>query len=99
MVATLWPVEDVATSLLLSRFYRLHLDDGLSPARALRQAQLWLRDATALELIEDVKAKRHAWAAIREKATEVFRGLVRREPDDRPYAHPLFWAAFQCTGT
>lgn len=46
IVGTLWPVSDSATALLIAKFYDLHLGEGLSPPAALRQAQLWLRDAS-----------------------------------------------------
>jgi CHAT domain-containing protein len=50
VVGTLWPVSDDATALLIAKFYELHLDSGMSPPAALRQAQLWLRGATTDEL-------------------------------------------------
>jgi CHAT domain-containing protein len=50
VVGTLWPVADDATALLIAKFYELHLNNGMSPPAALRQAQLWLRDATTDEL-------------------------------------------------
>jgi CHAT domain-containing protein len=50
VLGTLWPVDDRATALLTARFYELHLRQGLWPAAALRQAQLWLRDATRADL-------------------------------------------------
>jgi CHAT domain-containing protein len=50
VVGTLWPVNDLATALLMARFYDLHLTQALPPASALRRAQLWLRDATRAEL-------------------------------------------------
>jgi CHAT domain-containing protein len=46
VIASLWPVDDEATRLLMERFYALYLDDE-SPrpaATALREASLWLRD-------------------------------------------------------
>lgn len=42
VVASLWDVADEATAELMSRFYRGLLRDGLSPAAALRRAQLEL---------------------------------------------------------
>ncbi len=38
VVASLWNVDDAATSLLMERFY-IHLRDGMSKAQALQQAQ------------------------------------------------------------
>ncbi|HEV8577750.1 MAG TPA: CHAT domain-containing protein [Thermoanaerobaculia bacterium] len=40
VLATLWSVEDRATAELMTSFYRGMLREGLSPAAALRQAQL-----------------------------------------------------------
>lgn len=43
VVASLWRVEDQATAALMVRFYRALWVDGLRPAAALREAQLWMR--------------------------------------------------------
>jgi len=43
VISTLWNVDDVATSKLMSEFYRQWIDLGHSPARALQEAQRWLR--------------------------------------------------------
>lgn len=40
VVASLWSVPDRATSELMGRFYAAMVEDGLSPAAALRRAQL-----------------------------------------------------------
>lgn len=40
VVASLWQVDDLATSELMKRFYRGMVKEGLRPAQALRQAQL-----------------------------------------------------------
>jgi CHAT domain-containing protein len=50
VLATLWPVSDAATALLMAKFYELHMGDRLSPPTALRRAQLWLRQATNVDL-------------------------------------------------
>lgn len=42
IVATLWSVDDEATALVMERFYT-HLNEGMSKAGALRQAQLDVR--------------------------------------------------------
>ena len=56
VLSTLWQVDDLATTLLMAKFYDLHLDQKLSPATALRQAQAWLRTASKAELIGFGKA-------------------------------------------
>lgn len=55
VVASLWDVRDEATAELMGRFYRGMLQDGMSPAAALRAAQLGM-------LAEPRFASPHAWA-------------------------------------
>lgn len=43
VIASLWPVEDQATSALMTELYRAIFDAGQRPAEALRTAQLALR--------------------------------------------------------
>jgi CHAT domain-containing protein len=50
VLGTLWPVNDVATALLISRFYELHIGENLPPATALQRAQTWLKQATNADL-------------------------------------------------
>ena len=60
VVSTLWAVDDMSTALLMERFYQQHLDEGLSPSRALRAAQRWLRGEvdrpSMIEYIESLLA-------------------------------------------
>jgi len=51
VLATLWQVDDLATALLMARFYELHLGMGLAPPTALKHAQSWLRSSTQEELV------------------------------------------------
>lgn len=52
VLGTLWQVDDMATALLIAKFYDLHIGDNLSPATALKGAQQWLRTATRVNLVE-----------------------------------------------
>ena len=42
VIASLWNVSDVATAALMKEFYRGLEKDGMTPAAALRQAQIWM---------------------------------------------------------
>ena len=44
LVLSLWNVDDKGTAALMARFYEKHLKEGLTPAKALRQAQLDMFD-------------------------------------------------------
>ncbi len=68
VLGTLWPVSDMATSLLIARFYELHIDKGLRPAAALHAAQAWLRQATNADLTAYVQAATDAGRMARSHA-------------------------------
>jgi CHAT domain-containing protein len=51
VLGTLWQVDDLATALVMAKFYDLHIDEGLRPSAALKSAQIWLRDATTADLL------------------------------------------------
>ena len=46
VISTLWPVNDLATMLLMEQFYRHQLNQAQGAAAALRHAQGWLRRVT-----------------------------------------------------
>jgi CHAT domain len=83
VISTQWPVDDVATRLLLTRFYQ-ELLAGQSTARALRRAQLWLRDSNEDEL------------EITSSGALRFTPLDGGElcPSEKPFSHPYFWSGF-----
>jgi CHAT domain-containing protein len=87
VVSSLWSVADLSTMVLLSRFYQFWRTDGLEPPEALRQAQLWLRDSTGPELAPYLQAS-HPELATR----------LQQAANQRPFAHPFYWAAFTYVG-
>jgi len=102
VVSTLWAVNDLSTMLLMERFYQLYLEDGLVLPEALRQAQLWLRDVTAVELADRFYEEQLAILSNRmtmDEASQYWNLFAGYEKGERPFAHPVYWAPFTFTGS
>jgi CHAT domain-containing protein len=92
VLATLWPVADSSTALLMRVLYQAHKNDHVDKADALKEAQLALLRGTA-----------HS-----DSTGKAERGLARVDgaavaasftADPRaPFAHPFFWAPFILMG-
>ena len=105
---SLWKVDDTATALLMQRFYanllgvRPGLSQPLPKAEALAVAKAWLRGLSRVEVTE-LAAKltggesRAAGAKRRQPAPQTL-AVPAGADDDRPYAHPYYWAAFVLAG-
>lgn len=104
VVSTLWAVNDLSTMLLMERFYHLHLNKGQDLPKALRQAQIWLRDdVTAGGLKqrfqdEEEQALNGNAHLPMELASEYYKRFAKLDSEQRPYAHPYYWAAFNFCG-
>jgi len=99
-IASLWPVEDVSTAILMSRLYEHLVLDGQPPERALRSAQLWLRDldVAGRENFLDKHPTVRAEFVRRRNASGLGAASQAVGDADRPYAHPYFWAGFVAVG-
>ncbi len=104
VIGSLWRTDDLATLLLMVRFWEVLEADGsrgeLKPARALRRAQRWLRDATAAELLEWARLYRqeprgHPLAAVAAGAVARF---ILYDLQERPFGEPSAWAPFVFLG-
>lgn len=96
VIATLWPVDDLPTALLIGKFYDAFLGDRMPPAAAMRAAQRWIQHST----VEDLKQTIRDWETARrisaEQAGVVVGALAGAFPDDniRPLASPTYWGGF-----
>lgn len=106
VIASLWPVRDDTTALLMTRLYQEMIEGGLRPPEALRRAQLWLRDLTDPELETFLKnhpmlaAEFERRAAIGDRAGRRSAAAQRRAGGsvERPFEEPDFWAPFIALG-
>lgn len=87
VVAPLWPVVDVAARLLMDRFYSLLRQQPLQKAKALIEAQRWLR-ALPLNEAQLVVPERDLRSAAALSGSSEF-----------PFRHALFWGPFQLIGS
>jgi CHAT domain-containing protein len=99
---TLWTVNDLTTALLMVKAYDELINAGNTKAKAIREAQLWLRDMAAADF-EALVQERQAESS-RDAVGSV--GSIRlnhrldnvTDPAERPFAHPYYWAAMQSVG-
>jgi CHAT domain-containing protein/predicted negative regulator of RcsB-dependent stress response len=101
VVGSLWSVLDLSTAMLMVRFYDLWRGDGLPPAEALRQAQIWLRDTTNAQKADYFGTELPELSAARMPvplADALFKEAALKNPEERAFAQPFHWAAFAFTG-
>jgi CHAT domain-containing protein len=105
VVGTLWPVDDLSTALIMTRFYEFHLKGDpyrakapMAPGQALCEAQRWLRSVTRGAL-EDYFATHptldNARVRSAHRAKSDISALAERCVQDIPFAdQPYLWAPF-----
>ena len=98
VLATLWPVADRSTGILMQNFYRLHADQpSMTKAEALHHAQLlFIRgQITSGDSQGEGKTRGMRVSSIEAGAEE--KGSFTPDPT-KPYAHPFYWAPFILMG-
>jgi tetratricopeptide (TPR) repeat protein len=100
LVMSLWKVPDLATALLMERFYENLLSRRRGRAESLHAAQLYTRGVTVGEL-------RSRWLspelidrlAAADAGGRKHLQMLAGQPDEhRPFEHPFYWGAFICQG-
>ena len=92
VVSTLWSVEDFPTALIVSKFYEGLFVANMPPATALRQAQIWVRDADQAA-IDAYISHEPSLRTLRSRgeSSVVLSGAA-------PHSAPSCWAAFVFSG-
>jgi len=92
-VINLWPVDDLAAALVVSRLFQLwQWGDGLDLTAALSAARLWLRELSVGDLL-DMADRDPRWRPAIQRYAPATARTVRR------FANPYYWSAFALTGT
>lgn len=86
-IGSLWSVPDVATALLMQRFYELWPGKNTDPGEALRRAQQWIRDTSNGELVDGAYLSAPHAKGLTAQQWESWR-------EARSYSHPFCWAGF-----
>ena len=94
VIASLWPVVDRTTRILMEEFYRSREANKLTKGEALRQAQLKLLRGTLAKPPEEDLASR---GILHETAQPSNAPKFKVDPK-APFAHPYYWAPFILIG-
>jgi CHAT domain-containing protein len=103
VVSTLWTVDEISSALLMIQFHKFL--ESCPPAKALSEAQKWLRNQTYADLSQWYQS--HAVSFVKigirngvEDALTDFAIMARDEEEQhkKPYEDPFYWAGFTVTG-
>ena len=99
VVASLWKVDDVATTLLMEEFYPNMLERDMSMGTALQNAKRTIRSMTRREAEQRADRLGIDPARLPDPLPEPgIRTLPDPQPTDQVFEHPYYWAAFVLIG-
>ncbi len=98
VVATQWTVNDLSTAILMIKFYQLHKIDGLPVAKAMNEAQKWLRDSTQEVFWTWTEQLKNYLKLKQELIIQIQHYLRRFAPEEKPFTELFYWAAFCAIG-
>ncbi len=91
VLGTLWEVHGVSTSLLVMKFYELHLSGkNLPPSQSLQQARKWLRGLTVRE---ESRALMQLYGFNEDNIMQ-FDSDSDLDSSNGPFSNPYYWAGF-----
>ena len=96
VVATQWTVNDLSTAFLMIKFYQLYKIKGLSVAKAMNNAQKWLRAVNKKELNQWITDNKIPLDATLK--SNLKRSLRKLSENVQPFQNPYYWAAFCAIG-
>jgi len=100
LVMSLWKVPDLATPILMERFYDNLINRGLGRSESLRDAQIRVRNITIGEI-------RKKWltgemieklSSGNEESKKDLKELASEPDEYTPFKDPIYWGAFICQG-
>ncbi len=83
VISPMWPVDDTRAAITMIRFYEEWQSGEVTPSRALKTTQAWLRGASNYEIARYLYTRGDGW---REGAF----GFMLSHAETRPYSHPCY---------
>jgi len=94
VVGSQWRVRELTTAMLMSIFFDKWRGEELSPAEALRQAQITVRDSVSAEHYRQYLSEYADHTMTPAAVADEFCKAAQLED----YTHPYYWAGFMYVG-
>lgn len=98
VIAALWPVSDLSTTLLMGKLYEEYPAQTNSSSQGLRRALLWLRDSTLDVILDSI----HAWrdqSRLEAEQCDWLEEMLSSNLENRPFKSKDHWGAWVHYGT